>query len=81
MQQATAFYNFSNACERFLFALRTNMPLAELEVQVVAYYCKEILARSSCACKTLASQGLQDKPRADLGEGLHERGRATRQSP
>jgi hypothetical protein len=44
-QQARATHTFSDHCEQFLFSLGTNRPLAESEAEIIAYYCKEILAK------------------------------------
>jgi hypothetical protein len=41
------FNTFSNACERFVFSIATNGPLAQSEAEVVEYYCKEILSKIS----------------------------------
>jgi hypothetical protein len=39
------FNTFSNACERFVFSIATNGPLAKSEAEIVEYYCKEILGK------------------------------------
>jgi hypothetical protein len=39
------FNTFSNACERFVYSMATNGPLAPNEAEIVEYYCKEILSR------------------------------------
>ena len=39
------FNTFSNACERFLFSIASNGPLAPNEAEIVEYYCKEILGK------------------------------------
>lgn len=39
------FNTFSNACERFVFSIATNGPLAQNEAEIIEYYCKEILSK------------------------------------
>jgi hypothetical protein len=61
MQQATAFYNFSNACERFLFSLTTtHWSLTEAEAQLIAYDCKEIVAKIDPCLSKSSRQSLMD---------------------
>ena len=45
MQHAQAFHSFSDACERFVSSIATSRPLSNDEAEIVAYYCKEILAK------------------------------------
>jgi hypothetical protein len=68
MQQATAFYNFSNACERFLFSLTTHRSLTEAETQLIAYDCKEIVAKIDPCLPKSSRQSLMDlrKPMHNL---------------
>ena len=49
MQHADEFRTFSSACEQLLSSMLTTRPLVEQEEQIVAYYCKEILAKIALA--------------------------------
>ena len=61
MQHAKAFHSFSHACERFVSSMATNKSLSHDELQVVAFYCKEILAKIE-PCLPKQSLNMSDRP-------------------
>jgi hypothetical protein len=50
------FNTFSNACERFLFSIASNGPLAPNETEIVEYYCKEILGKIASSLRPGATE-------------------------
>ena len=50
------FNTFSNACERFVFSMATNGPLAKSEAEIVEYYCKEILSKIASSLQPPATE-------------------------
>jgi len=50
------FNTFSNACERFLFSITSNGPLAPNEAEIVEYYCKEILGKIASSLRRDATE-------------------------
>ena len=50
------FNTFSNACERFVFSIASNGPLAPNEAEIVEYYCKEILAKIASSLRPGATE-------------------------
>lgn len=46
MQLASEVHNFSTACERLLGAVAKNRPLTEEEIQLIEFYCKEMLNKA-----------------------------------
>jgi hypothetical protein len=53
------FNTFSNACERFVFSIASNGPLAPNEAEIVEFYCKEILSKIASSRQSLAATGCQ----------------------
>ena len=50
------FNTFSNACERFVFSIASNGPLAPNEAEIVEYYCKEILTKIASSLRPDATE-------------------------
>jgi len=50
------FNTFSNACERFVFSIASNGPLAPNEAEIVEYYCKEILGKIASSLRPGATE-------------------------
>jgi hypothetical protein len=50
------FNTFSNACERFVFSIASNGPLAPNEAEIVEYYCKEILGKIASSLRPGAAE-------------------------
>lgn len=56
------FNTFSNACERFVFSIATNGPLAKNEAEIVEYYCKEILRKIASSLQPPAIESSNPAP-------------------
>jgi hypothetical protein len=53
------FNTFSNACERFVFSIASNGPLAPNEAEIVEFYCKEILSKIASSRQSPAATDCQ----------------------
>ena len=61
------FNTFSNACERFVYSIATNGPLAANEAEIVEFYCKEILSKIASSLRSSGTTDCQ-KPSSSAPE-------------
>ena len=61
------FNTFSNACERFVFSIASNGPLAPNEAEIVEFYCREILRKIASSRQSPTATDCQ-KPSSTASE-------------